>query len=358
MRRVYLKRGNRNAQERRMEEAMSDFVENKLAADPTFDWQPARNIVELKDFYVKNCVEEATIVSETKNPPPASSGNSPQQPPVENAVPADEQKKERIFMDPMLENAPIERDYVTDANQERMDYQDNLNEPSQPSGESVKEPTSFKDAFGMPNQGDQNDKEKKEKAKERPKQEPINPSFDEMSGSRRNKQTRKFAKWATKAFCAALSKGYVMYTTKDINPSKLNEYEITNEIDLTIELSLEDDQVATVKDFFLFQCKQIEEVSKITDEERESMEDSLYEVLLEKGFTPTPMQQALMSFGAVVVRFGLDAFVRGNQINSLLSQLKDMQKQTQHAQDVTSAPPPVSEEKVPETSTELVKQEA
>ena len=369
MRKVYLKRGNRNAQERKMEQAVSDFVEKQLAKDPTFDFSAPRNIVELKDYYIKNCVDDAVIESETKHDGTSSNsnkanvegdsdmlGNQKQDIPVEDAIPADEPQK-KVFIDPMLKDSPIEREYVNEMNADK-----NANDQSQDNsnifGESVKEPTNFKDAFGMPNQDNPNDKSGNKKDKDKQKQEPINPGFDDMSGSRRNKQTKRFAKWITKGVCILIKEGFIWWTTKDINPAKLAEYEITNEVDLRILLTLEDGQDATVKEFFMGQFQLAHRLSEISEEEKEDLADALYEYLIEKGVTPNPAQNLAMVGIGIVGRMAIEGFKMTSGINSLLAQLRDMQKNTEPAHEVQQEPAkdtsPVSE--VPVTSTELVTQ--
>jgi hypothetical protein len=103
------------------------------------------------------------------------------------------------------------------------------------------------------------------------KQEYINPSFDDMSSARKNKHTRRFAKWITKSICILLKEGFMWWTTKDINPAKLAEYEITGEIDLRILLTMEDGQDATVKQFFLSQFQYANNLSEISEEEKEDL---------------------------------------------------------------------------------------
>jgi len=367
MRKVYLKRGNRNAQERKMENAVSDFVEKQLAKDPTYEFTGCRNIMELKDFYVKNCVEEATIVSETKNPIEARDNSAftgqtnTVENPVEDAVPAGEPQKERVFIDPMLADAPIEREYVNEMNASKAnEYQEQLSNPSQPSGESVGEPGNFKDAFKIPNQENPNDKSGPKKDQQKQKQEPVNPSFDEMSGARRNKQTKRFAKWITKGVCILLKEGFMWWTTKDINPAKLAEYEITGEIDLRILLTLEDGQDATVKQFFLSQFHLANNLSEISEEEREELTDALYDYLIEKGVTPNPAQNLIMVTAGIAGRMAIEGFKLNASTNSLLQQLRDMQKNTQTAQEVPVEPAKeaaaATAEPAAATSTELVTQ--
>ncbi len=55
MKKVYLKRGNRNREERQMENAVSDFLERKLIVDPGYKFCGLKNLKELKAFYNVNC---------------------------------------------------------------------------------------------------------------------------------------------------------------------------------------------------------------------------------------------------------------------------------------------------------------
>jgi hypothetical protein len=119
-------------------------------------------------------------------------------------------------------------------------------------------------------------------------------------------------------------RGFIWYATKDINESKLAEYELNGEMDLSLLINLENGQEATVKQFFNLQCDQAESFSKFDKEEKEDLADALAEVLLEKGVGPTPMQE-LMLIGAKI--FGEKAIMLmtiKSQQNGLMAQLRAM----------------------------------
>jgi hypothetical protein len=121
-------------------------------------------------------------------------------------------------------------------------------------------------------------------------------------------------------------KGFVWYANKDINEAKLVEYEVKDEIDLQLLVTLEDGQEATVKTFFQQQCFKAEQLSKIDQSEKEDLIDALADVLLEKGVAPTPSQELMMVglkiFGGQV----LNLIALKSQTNSLLDQLRAMKQ--------------------------------
>jgi hypothetical protein len=234
------------------------------------------------------------------------------------------------FIDPFNREEPTTYDYTLEGGLSK----DNVN----PDGRTdFAEPMSFDEAFVIPddsddegevqqptsggktNQGKTNTPPPRQK---REKQEPFNPSFDDMSGSKKKKSTKKFAKYIVEAVCALAEKGFVWYANKDINDSKLAEYEMNGEMDLSLLVTLADGQEATIKQFFQGQCFAAEELAKFEDEEKADMTEALTEVFMEKGIAPTATQELMIVVGGVLVKKGAMLFALKSQTNSLLDQLR------------------------------------
>ena len=176
---AYIKRGARNAVELKMENELKDFIEKKLKSDPSFEFVPARNIYELKQYHDHYFAEDTEIISETKNSKPEKDAT-----PIEDAdtgeintpetmgqtAPKEETMEEtKEFIDPMLRKSPNIRSYVTETDTVSMPDSDKKEDTNHGFG-SIQEPTNFKDAFTIPT--DMNDpkavKEAQKKAKEKP----------------------------------------------------------------------------------------------------------------------------------------------------------------------------------------------
>ena len=175
-----------------------------------------------------------------------------------------------------------------------------------------------------------------------------------MKASKQKKSTKKFAKYIVEAVCMLSEKGFVWFANKDINESKLTEYEISGEMDLNLLVTLEDGQEATVKQFFQLQCMKAEQFSKIDPEQKQDLIDALAEVMQEKGVGPTPTQElaliALTIFGGQAVAL----FTLKSQTNSLLTQLRAMKsEETQYQQQ---APPPPRPQPKPQPQKEYIEE--
>jgi hypothetical protein len=178
------------------------------------------------------------------------------------------------FIDPFNRQEPTTYDYTLEGGLQKDEV-----DPTQPIRTDFAEPLSFDDAFELPDesadgepveksQSSRNQKERSEPKAKRERPEPINPSFDEMSGSAQKKSTKKFAKYIVEAVCALSEKGFVWYANKEINDAKLAEYELNGEMDLSILVTLENGQEATVKQFFQQQALAAEQLAKFEEEEK------------------------------------------------------------------------------------------
>jgi hypothetical protein len=317
-----------------------------MITDPNFasTFSPATTPDELQRLHSVYCAENATIISEIKNEPNINLSN------MENENHKIENNKssetvssaQKQVIDPINEAEPIIRDYVLQDDA----YERKSTIPS--AGARIEdtlkfdEPMNFQEAFDIPidanddaKLGDKKESEQKQQTSSQnntqqssPKKEPVNPYFDDQSNQQKKKQTRRMAKYIVKVVVTLLEKGFVWWTTKDINEAKLIELELKGEIDLNVLFALSETEQQTAREFFARMCKDAIAGSKVEEDDQNELTDALYEVLIEKGIAPTPMQNlALVSLqivGAkVLTALGLTAMT-----NSILSGLKESHKQT------------------------------
>lgn len=247
----------------------------------------------------------------------------------------EEKKMDSVFTDPFNQSNPMVRDYVME---EKFDSGSSNSEPRK---SSFEEPTTFKDAFKMP-EVESGSSSKSDSKK--PEREPINPSYNEQSSGRKKRTNKKFAKYIVEAVCMLAEKGFIWWTTKDITEAKIAQYELNNEIDLSVLLTMPDGQQATVKDWFKSQELTAEALSKFESSEKEDLAEVLAELLDKKGVSPSIEQEvaiiALKMFGQKV----MVAMEMKRGVNSILEQLRAMNTPTQKTAyqepKYDDAPPP------------------
>lgn len=352
---VYLKNGRRTGAESNLAKALQKEIEKRIAENPDFakEFRPAQTLEQLKNLHKEYCVEDAVYenvnsdVSEEKS---TLFGNS------KTKAPEVEFDDNDSFIDPMNREEPIIRDYVqnggfADAGASKKGIQQT----------SFSEPLSEFEAFDLPSddepntsggqpnkggntQGGNNNNGGQKKPEKKP---PLNPEFDDMSSGKKKRSTKKFAGYIVDAVCMLLERGFVWYTTKDINEAKLAEYELNDEMDLTILLNLENGQEVTVKQFFLLQAKTAEQLAVIDEQEKKDLAEALAEVLMEKGFAPTPTQEALLIGVKMVAGKFILAMTITGQNNAMLNQLRVMHqeggapRQPQYQQPPQREPDPI-----------------
>ena len=347
---IYIKKGLKSYKENRLLTKITEQIDKKIAENPDFanSFKPATNFVELQKLYDKYCVSEVEFedIKEPKNKVEVEEeveevDQYEKHKNFKDNLESTMEKKEMekvdgyedndTFIDPLNREEPIVRNYVIE------NEFPNEEKPSTSSKTSFGEPTSFKDSFDMGgdagtpkvNTGQQ------QRQTKQPKTDPVNPHWDDMNNGKKKRSTKKFAKYIVETVCMLSEKGFVWYANKDINESKLAEYELNQEMDLDVFVSLEDGQEATVKQFFQMQCIKAEQLSKIDEEEKQDLADALAEVLLEKGVGPTPTQElmliSLKIFGGQIVNL----ISLKSQTNSLLLQLRTMKEGT-----ITANEPP------------------
>ena len=333
---LYTKRGKKNYKENKLLRELEPIIEKKIKDNPELaeSFRPANSFEELKTLHEKYAVEDADFV-EIKNNDMAKN-NSPE--PIEDAKvedPTTEIKEifeddDTSFIDPFNRQEPTTYDYTLEGGLQKDEI-----DPTQPIRTEFAEPLSFDDAFELPEEGEdgepveksqssRNQKERPEPKTKKERPEPINPSFDDMSGAAQKKSTKKFAKYIVEATCALAEKGFVWYANKDINEAKLAEYELTGEMDLSILVTLDNGQEASVKQFFQQQAIAAEQLAKFEEEEKKDMAEALAEVFLEKGIAPSKTQELLIIVGGVLIKKGAILLSLKSQTNGLLNQLRAM----------------------------------
>jgi len=145
-------------------------------------------------------------------------------------------------------------------------------------------------------------------------------------------------------------RGFVWWTTKNISEEKLAEYELSGQYDFNVLLTLETGQEVFVKQWFKLQRATAEQLSKFEQEEKDDLAEALAEVLSEKGFAPTAMQECLIIGAKVLGGKFLIAAQMSAGINSVLAQLKTTdlpssgQQAVQQEKVVTNEPLQAKEE--------------
>lgn len=332
---IYLKRGAPNYKEKRLIQAIEKAIAEK-GHNNTF--KPATNFEELKALHTEYCTESVSFV-ETKNDgtlekSESTSASTEEQhnefrdKSAESITPSEEVKtpvstSNEPFVDPFNSAEPIVRDYVTDNG-----FKEEGNDQQQKT--TFDEPNSFKESFEMPSHEDEKGTSSKSQPKkeQKAKAEPLNPKFDDMSDAKKKRSTKKFAKLIVEGTILLAEKGCIWWTTKDITDDKLIEYELEDTMDLQILLTLEDNQKQPVSEWFRAKVKEANGCFKVEEQDKQDLIDSLYEVMLEKGIAPTPMQELIINaVKTLILDMGLKAYNLSSQINSVLNQLKAMHKQ-------------------------------
>lgn len=330
---VYNKRGKLNYREAKIVKDIQTALEKKYANNPDAlkNFIPANNLDELKKLQIEYSITDVDYEEIPNNDTEENhkkfrdSMKETVEPKIENSESITDNLDDNGFIDPFNDAAPIVRDYVLDNN-----LQQNSDNNTASSSNFDSEPTTFKDAFAMPdsniptssdgggNNGSGNNKQQK--------QEPINPNYNNQSSGRKKRTNKKFAKYIVEAVCMLAERGFVWYTTNEITEQKVAEYELSGEMDLTLLLTMPNGQEGTVKEWFRTQCFQSEQLAKFDKEEKDDLADILAEVLDKKGISPTEEQEALIIALSMFGKKFLIAWDMKKGISNVLTQLRDMQK--------------------------------
>lgn len=356
---IYSKRGQKTFRERKL----VNEIENKLRTNPSLATgvETAKNLEELIALHKRIVPDdiEFEMIDENKDTK-SESGSSEGviEPKVESnakeTIKDEEDDSDNQIIDPMNREQPIVRDYVMN---EQFGGENGGATNAGVDGGTRKfdEPMTFKDAFEIPDLDDDESKSdstksnagsemggsKSTQSTKKPNEKPpVNPSFDDMDKSGKNKSSKKFAKYIVEAVCALAEKGFVWWANKDINDNKLAEYEINDIIDLNILVTLNNGQQATVRQFFQMQCIQAQQVCRFDDTQKKDLTESLAAVLLEKGVAPTPTQELMMVAAGIFVPMGAQIFAIKMGTNALLDQLKEMHQPSAQVNRSYSPPQP------------------
>ena len=313
---IYDKKGRFSFKENKLIDDIKSALQEKYSDNPEFlnNFIPAKNFDELQSLHREYCAEVVDYeeVPENKNQNIEQEHKEFRDSLKETVQPNNDMEQDSAFVDPFNQSNPLVRDYV-------MDDKFDSNSNTEPKKTSFEEPTTFKDAFKMPDSDTQSSKTDK---KDKPKEQPLNPSYNEQNNGRKKRTNKKFAKYIVEAVCMLAEKGFIWWTTKDITESKVAQYELNGEIDLSLLLTMPDGQQATVKEWFKSQEISAEHLSKFNQGEKDDLAEVLAELLDKKGVSPTIEQElaiiALKMFGQ---KFMI-AFEMRKGVNSVLEQLR------------------------------------
>ena len=331
---IYNKRGKRNYKENRLVNELTAELQKRIDAGDhaiVHNFKPADSFEQLQQLHIQYTSKEVPFeeIKETKSNADNMSTNKED---ILDDI-SIEDNDDTSFIDPFNRQEPTTYDYTNDGGFSKESTPRNTGQTD------FAEPMSFDEAFELPGEGEEaveNEKQSKDgkgddakqpkqaRQQKQTKEDPWNPSFDDMSSGNQKKSTKKFAKYIVEAVCALAEKGFVWYANKDINDAKLTEYELSGEMNLSILVTLENGQDATVKHFFQQQCIAAEQLAKFEDEEKRDMAEALAAVLLEKGIAPTATQELMIVVGGVLVKKGAILLSLKSQTNSLLNQLRMM----------------------------------
>jgi hypothetical protein len=202
---VYNKRGNKNYKEKRLLKDLELYIEKRMSEDPNFEKEfiPASNYSELQKMHSRYIVEDANYTVDNESVEAKNNIESKQE--INNNMAKKNEEVEDVeftetttkskasstnsnsaFIDPFNREEPIVRDYVMDGG-----FKEEA-KSEQPQKTYFGEPTSFDEAFDIPEDEEQ-ESEKPSKSltqsKERPSRnaESLNPNFDEMSAGKKKR---------------------------------------------------------------------------------------------------------------------------------------------------------------------------
>lgn len=324
---IYVKKGATNYKEKKLITEIEQALGKKSQSDPNIanSFSPATNFEELKKLHDKICgnfddYEEVKDDDKNDSESETEKNHKAFRDGMKETVQSNESQ---MVIDPFNDAEPIVRDYVLSEDFESKEQSE------EPTKQSFDEPTSFEESFELPS--DDNEKSSKTQSRDKKEQkqpsEKVNPRFEEMSNSKKRRSTKKLAQMIVQGACILAEKGCIWWTTKDITEDKLVQYELENTMDLQILLTLDEGQQITVREWFGAKVVQANTLFKVSDEDKADLVDSLFEVLLEKGIAPTPMQELMINaVKTFVLDMGLKAFAMRTEIKSVLNQLVAMKE--------------------------------
>ncbi|MES2287594.1 MAG: hypothetical protein V4547_18005 [Bacteroidota bacterium] len=342
---VFKQKGPTDYRSKKLVKALEQAIEAEIKKNPDFaaTFKPATNVDELKAYYDKYCVTDAEIISETPNDTTVNTNDMGKKKDADEFTLSDEKKtnlgdtKTNLDSDnPVFDNPDFNiDDPMNRANPKVRGYvmDDSMNPDDEAAAETgntntFKEPTNAAEAFTLPNDETQHDygmgdKPRRSKTKDadgeskKERSEPINPNFGDQDNKSRNKKTKRMAKYIVGAFCAILENGVPFLVTRDITVGAIAAAAKNKEIDLTIILQLDAETQCTVAEFFTMMRKEAKEIGKIPKDKQEDLIEDLYDLLIEKGVTPTPMQSIALSLLEIAAMVGFKALSFRSQISQV-----------------------------------------
>lgn len=374
---VFKHKGPTDYKSKKLVKALEMAIEAEIKKNPAFaeTFKPATNVDELRAMHNKYCITDAEIISETPNTT-TDTGDMAKKRDSEEFTLSDDKKIDldntRTNLDndnPVFDNPDFNiGDPMNRANPKVRGYvmEDSMNPDD--TGETQKtntfeEPKTAAEAFTLPNDDNQHDYGMGDKPRSRKKDsdgeskkersEPINPSFDEQSNKSRNKKTKRMAKYIVGAFCAILENGVPFLATRDITVAAIATAAKNKEIDLSIILELDEDTQMTVAEFFAQMRIQAKELGKIPEDKKEDLIEDLYDLLIEKGVAPTPLQSIMLGMLEIAAMVGFKTLAFRSQISqvkALAAPVKPTKKQ-QAAENIITSINKVQEEKSTQSPT-------
>jgi hypothetical protein len=372
---IYQKRGNLNYKERKLISEIEQSIVKKFGDTPPEKFNSATNFDQLKELHNMYCGDEVDFVEikngEIENEETHKNFRDNMKAKTESDFSLDDiEESDKTFIDPLNREEPLVRDYVM--NGDPASTQDSSSNSANPKL-SFDEPLTFEDSFDIPGESS-SDKDKRNNTDSKNNQthnaRPINNQNNQSQNSgmgfngggqnsdikKQRKSSQRFAKYIVSTVCMLCEKGFVWYANSDINDSKLAEYELSGEIDLSILVTLEGGQEATIKQFFQAQSLKAEELAVISKEEQEDLTDAVAELLLEKNFTPTPTQEVLLISLKIIGAKFVGAFALKSQTNDLLMQLRSMKAEQTPQQEYKEPQPQPRPQPQPQAQAEPVEE--
>ncbi len=243
---IYTKRGNTNYKEKKYIKALEKVFAEKIAKNSNFEneFQPAATYEELQNMYSQYCTESVEFEEINTNSATTTQPNEEEE--RDTVIDSDEDLDkipDNDISNPMNEAEPIIRDYVSDGNSFKETETDKTQkttfEEPQSFGESFKMPEDNLNANSQAAQSNSSAQNNNSNTKKEAKQQPINPDFDSMKAAKKKKSTQRMAKYIVNGVCDLSERGFVWYANKNIDEEALIGYQLKDEIDLDVLLSLE-----------------------------------------------------------------------------------------------------------------------
>lgn len=159
---------------------------------------------------------------------------------------------------------------------------------------------------------------KQETVDPKPKPQPINPDYGDMSPTEKRKNAEKTADVILLNYAEILPLLPKLLVKWDME--KMTLLEIKKEIRLSMQIN---EEGLTVRDWMSDVNDTADKVYVITDDMKEAIRPSLIDVLMEKGMTMTPMQRLLSAVGTQVLAFGVASFKMAMDNRNALKTFKE-----------------------------------